>query len=52
MDEPDAGLGTLTSRPVVFTVPFLVVWLEILGVFHGFDLPDLPLGPGAHIGLR
>jgi aminobenzoyl-glutamate transport protein len=29
--------------------PFLVVWLAILAVFYGFDLP---LGPGAHIGLK
>lgn len=47
--EPDARLGTLISRLAIFTVPFLVVWLAILGIFYGFDLP---LGPGAHIGLR
>ncbi|MFD4501447.1 AbgT family transporter [Streptomyces sp. NPDC058457] len=47
--EPDARLGTLISRLAIFTVPFLVVWLAVLGVFYGFDLP---LGPGAHIGLR
>jgi aminobenzoyl-glutamate transport protein len=47
--EPEARLGTLISRLTIFTVPFLVVWLAILGIFYGFDLP---LGPGAHIGLK
>ncbi|MFI6931880.1 AbgT family transporter [Streptomyces sp. NPDC050287] len=47
--EPDARLGTLVARLSIFTVPFLVVWLGILGIFYGFDLP---LGPGAHIGLK
>ncbi|MGW1753420.1 AbgT family transporter [Streptomyces mirabilis] len=47
--EPEARLGTLISRLAIFVVPFLVVWLVILGVFYGFDLP---LGPGAHVGLR
>ncbi|TLS48041.1 AbgT family transporter [Streptomyces montanus] len=47
--EPEARLGTLISRLSIFTVPFLVVWLAILGIFYGFDLP---LGPGAHIGLK
>lgn len=47
--EPEARLGTLISRLAIFTVPFLVVWLAILGIFYGFDLP---LGPGAHIGLK
>ncbi|MGW6907453.1 MULTISPECIES: AbgT family transporter [unclassified Streptomyces] len=47
--EPDARLGTLISRLAIFTVPFLLVWLAILGIFYGFDLP---LGPGAHIGLK
>ncbi|MFF4257778.1 AbgT family transporter [Streptomyces sp. NPDC001663] len=46
--EPEARLGTLIARLSIFTVPFLVVWLAILGIFYGFDLP---LGPGAHIGL-
>ncbi|MEE1799129.1 MULTISPECIES: AbgT family transporter [unclassified Streptomyces] len=46
--EPDARLGTLISRLAVFVVPFLVVWLAILGIFYGFGLP---LGPGAEIGL-
>lgn len=47
--EPDARLGTLISRLAVFVVPFMVIWLAILGIFYGFDLP---LGPGAHIGLK
>ncbi|MCT9080136.1 AbgT family transporter [Streptomyces fulvoviolaceus] len=47
--EPEARLGTLVSRLAIFTVPFLVVWLAILGIFYGFDLP---LGPGAHISLK
>ncbi|MGW1208749.1 AbgT family transporter [Streptomyces sp. NPDC002499] len=47
--EPDARLGTLIARLSVFVVPFLAVWLVILGIFYGFDLP---LGPGAHIGLK
>ncbi|MEV7865609.1 AbgT family transporter [Streptomyces sp. NPDC088124] len=46
--EPDARLGTLISRLSIFVVPFLLVWLAILSVFYGFDLP---LGPGARIGL-
>ena len=47
--EPDARLGTLIARLAIFTVPFLLVWLAILGIFYGFDLP---LGPGARIGLE
>ncbi|AEM85658.1 AbgT transporter [Streptomyces violaceusniger Tu 4113] len=47
--EPEARLGTLIARLAVFAVPFLVVWLAILGVFYGFGLP---LGPGAHIGMK
>ncbi|MFG2344569.1 AbgT family transporter [Streptomyces phaeochromogenes] len=47
--EPDAKLGTLISRLAIFVVPFMLVWLAILGVFYGFDLP---LGPGADIGLK
>ncbi|MEU1804480.1 AbgT family transporter [Streptomyces sp. NPDC019937] len=47
--EPEARLGTLISRLAIFVVPFLAVWLAILGIFYGFDLP---LGPGAAIGLK
>ncbi|GAA3353996.1 hypothetical protein GCM10017744_009820 [Streptomyces antimycoticus] len=47
--EPEARLGTLISRLAIFVVPFLVVWLAILGIFYGLDLP---LGPGAPIGVK
>ncbi|MGW2509082.1 AbgT family transporter [Streptomyces scopuliridis] len=47
--EPEARLGTLISRLAIFAGPFLVLWLAILGIFYGFDLP---LGPGAEIGLK
>jgi aminobenzoyl-glutamate transport protein len=47
--EPEARLGTLISRLAIFVVPFMAVWLAILGIFYGFDLP---LGPGATIGLK
>jgi aminobenzoyl-glutamate transport protein len=47
--EPDAKLGTLMSRLSLFVVPFLVVWLAVLGAFYAFDLP---LGPGADIHVR
>jgi len=47
--EPEARLGTLISTLAIFVVPFMAVWLVILGIFYGFDLP---LGPGAHIGLK
>ncbi|MGP3945859.1 AbgT family transporter [Streptomyces sp. 6N106] len=47
--EPEARLGTLISRLAIFVVPFLVVWLTILGIFYGLDLP---LGPGASIGVK
>ena len=30
--EPEARLGTLIARLSIFTVPFLVVWLAILGI--------------------
>ena len=46
--EPEARLGTLLSRLAVFTVPFLVAWLAVLGVFY---LADVPLGPGAGVHL-
>ncbi|MFI0773691.1 AbgT family transporter [Streptomyces sp. NPDC021212] len=47
--EPEARLGTLISRLAIFVMPFLVVWLAILGIFY---VLDLPLGPGASIGLK
>jgi aminobenzoyl-glutamate transport protein len=47
--EPDARLGTMISRLSIFVVPFIAVWLAILGVFYFLDLP---LGPGSGIHLR
>lgn len=41
--EPDAGLGTLISRLIVYVVPFWVVWVGLLGIFVLFNLP---IGPG------
>ena len=46
--EPEARLGTLLSRLAVFTVPFLIAWLAVLGVFY---FADLPLGPGSGVHL-
>lgn len=46
--EPDAQLGTLLSRLIVFVPPFLLAWLLALGIFYGLDLP---LGPGADIQM-
>ncbi|WP_432511140.1 AbgT family transporter [Kineococcus sp. SYSU DK001] len=46
--EPGAKLGTVMSRMAVFVLPFLVVWLVVLGLFFAFDLP---LGPGGPIRL-
>ena len=46
--EPNAGLGTLMSRLIVFVVPFWVSWAILLFIWYIFDLP---LGPGAAIFL-
>ena len=46
--EPNAGLGTLMSRLIVFVVPFWVSWATLLFIWYIFDLP---LGPGATIFL-
>ncbi|GAA2078502.1 AbgT family transporter [Streptomyces albiaxialis] len=46
--EPEARLGTLLSRLAVFTVPFLLAWLAVLGIFY---FADLPLGPGSGVHL-
>ena len=46
--EPNAGLGTLMSRLIVFVVPFWVSWAALLFIWYIFDLP---LGPGATIFL-
>ena len=42
--EPKAGIGTLMSRMIIFTVPFWVFWTLQLWVWY---MLDLPLGPGA-----
>jgi len=41
--EPDAGLGTLIARLIVYVVPFWVVWVGLLGIFALFNVP---IGPG------
>jgi aminobenzoyl-glutamate transport protein len=41
--EPEAGLGTLISRLIVYVVPFWLVWVGLLGVFVLFGVP---VGPG------
>lgn len=46
--EPKAGIGTLMSRLIVFTVVFWMFWLVLLFIWYQFDLP---LGPGASIML-
>ena len=46
--EPNAGLGTLMSRLIVFVVPFWMSWAILLFIWYIFDLP---LGPGASIFL-
>ncbi len=42
--EPKAGIGTLMSRMIIFTVPFWIFWTLQLWVWY---MLDLPLGPGA-----
>jgi len=46
--EPKAGIGTLMSRLIVFSVAFWLFWLALLFIWYQFDLP---LGPGASIML-
>ena len=46
--EPKAGVGTLMSRLIMFTVPFWIFWMAMLFIWSPFDLP---LGPGAAIFL-
>ncbi|WP_298889602.1 AbgT family transporter [uncultured Serinicoccus sp.] len=46
--EPDAGLGTVIARLIVFVVPFWVSWATLVGIWYFFDLP---LGPGNGIFL-
>jgi aminobenzoyl-glutamate transport protein len=47
--EPKAGIGTLVSIMLPYTVVFLVCWTLLLVVWI---LLDLPLGPGAGLFLQ
>ena len=47
--EPAAGLGTVISRMLPFTVVFWVAWVAVLTVFYVFNLP---LGPGNGIFIQ
>ena len=47
--EPEAGLGTVIARMLPFTVVFWVLWVGVLAVFYGFDLP---MGPGNDIYIQ
>ncbi|WP_422116738.1 AbgT family transporter [Brachybacterium sp. UNK5269] len=46
--EPGAGLGTLVARLLPFTIVFFTVWVAVLLVFYGLDLP---IGPANDIHL-
>ncbi|ANS80118.1 Aminobenzoyl-glutamate transport protein [Serinicoccus hydrothermalis] len=46
--EPDAGLGTVISRLIVFVIPFWLSWAGLVAVWYFLDLP---LGPGNGIFL-
>lgn len=47
--EPSAGLGTVISRMLPFTVVFWIAWVTVLTVFYVFNLP---LGPGNGIFIQ
>jgi len=47
--EPSAGLGTVISRMLPFTVVFWIAWVAVLTVFYVFNLP---LGPGNGIFIQ
>lgn len=47
--EPGAGLGTLVARLVPFAMVFFTVWVAVLLVFYGLDLP---IGPAKDIHLE
>ncbi|MGW9405332.1 AbgT family transporter [Arthrobacter sp. NPDC055585] len=47
--EPSAGLGTVISRMLPFTVVFWIAWVAVLSVFYVFNLP---LGPGNGIFIQ
>lgn len=40
---PQAGIGTVVSLMLPYTIAFLIAWIVLLGVWMGLDLP---LGPG------
>ncbi|WP_432562146.1 AbgT family transporter [Kineococcus sp. SYSU DK003] len=46
--EPQAGLGTLISRFLPFTVCFWIAWMALLTLWF---VLDLPLGPGQYSRL-
>lgn len=46
--EPEAGLGTVMSRLIVFVVPFWLAWMGLIAIWY---FVDLPLGPGNGIFL-
>ncbi|PBB08980.1 P-aminobenzoyl-glutamate transporter [Kocuria sp. WRN011] len=47
--EPEAGLGTVIARMLPFTLVFWILWVGVLAVFYGFDLP---MGPGNDIFIN
>ncbi|RRD64674.1 AbgT family transporter [Fretibacterium sp. OH1220_COT-178] len=47
--DKDAGIGTLISMMLPYSVCFLIAWSTLMAVWFGFDLP---LGPGVGIFLK
>ena len=45
--DKDAGMGTIMSNMIPYSLSFLVVWSVLLALFMMFGLP---LGPGAFPG--
>lgn len=45
----NAGLGTVISTMMPFSVAFLIVWALLFSLFLAFDIP---VGPGVQIHLR
>ena len=46
--DEDAGIGTLISSMIPYSIAFLVSWTALLGVWY---VIGLPIGPGAFIGM-
>lgn len=46
--EPEAGLGTVMSRLIVFVAPFWLAWMTLIAIWY---FADLPLGPGNGVFL-